>query len=279
MDFINSIFQGVVQGLTEFLPISSSGHLSVIQHFSGIEGSDATLLTILLHLGTLLAVFIAFRKTIATILIELCCMIKDLFCGKLFANKPTPIRRMVILLIIAQIPMVFALLLSDFYTGLGADSDIIVEGFAFLLTAGLLFLSDRFVKGHRDASNLKAGSALLVGCAQAIAPVPGISRSGSTICTGLMCGMTREFAVEFSFIMGIPAVFMANVLEFTDVVRSDIAVNWLPIIAGVVAAAVFGLLAIKLVRWLVKTDKFKYFGYYLLLLGLVVITIGVIEKF
>ena len=207
MSIFDALVQGVIQGLTEFLPVSSSGHLSLWQHFSGESGEAAGIYSILLHLGTLLAVFIAFRKEIAAMCIELFGMCKEIFSGHIDKTCALPARRRIFLLIISLLPLCGFYFLTDFYTALAADSDIVAEGICFLLTAVLLIVSSRCVKvGGRTAENMTWKDAFAMGVMQGIAPLPGLSRSGSTISVGLIMGVEREEAVAFSFIMGIPCL-------------------------------------------------------------------------
>ena len=279
MSVFEALIQGIVQGLSEFLPISSSGHLSLLQYFFGISGEAAASYSILLHFGTLIAVFAAFYKTIWKLILEFFSMVRDIFTKKFSIKNASPERRMVLLIIVAEIPLLFFYFLSDFYTGLSADTDIVVEGFCFLLTSALLFISDRVVKGKKTAADMSFKDALIVGTVQGIAPLPGLSRSGSTISTGLMCGLTREYAVSFSFIMGIPPVLMANLLEIKDLWGADGAVAPLePMqsIVGIVAAAVVGFASIKMVNFLVKNDKFTIFAWYTLILGVLTVVLGII---
>lgn len=279
MSFISAIIQGIVQGLTEFLPISSSGHLSVIRYFMGSGIEDGTVFTVLLHMGTLVAVFIAFRKTIINLIFELFSMIGDIFKGKFSYKKARPRRRMLIMLIIAQFPLLVALPLKDTIAGFGSDSDILIEGICFLITACILFWATSLSAGKKTQGEITAGDAACVGAFQAIALMPGISRSGSTICAGMLIGFSRETAIEFSFIMGIPAVLAANLMELKDAVALGNNMNPVIMIVGIICALVFGLLAIKMVSWLCKTDKFKYFAYYLLAIGSVCSTVGIISLF
>ena len=284
MSIFEALIQGVVQGLSEFLPISSSGHLSLLQYFFGINGEASASFSILLHFGTLVAVFAAFYKTIWNLIVEFFLMVRDIFTGKFSIKNASPERRMVLLIIVAEIPLLFFYFLSDFYTGLAADSDIVVEGFCFLLTSVLLFVSDRVVKGKKTAGEMKFRDALIVGTVQGIAPLPGLSRSGSTISTGLMCGLTREYAVSFSFIMGIPPVLMANLLEIKDLLGAEVdgslaTLEPVQSIIGILSAAVVGFASIKMVNFLVKKDRFTIFAWYTLILGIATIVLGTIDHF
>ncbi|MDR2931654.1 MAG: undecaprenyl-diphosphate phosphatase [Oscillospiraceae bacterium] len=278
MTLIEAAINGIVQGLTEFLPISSSGHLALIQYFTG-RGEDAGMLfTILLHLGTLLAVFIAFWRTIWELIVEFCVMIKDIFTGKFRFEGMPPKRRMIFLIIVSLIPMIGSYFFLDYFEAVSTDNSIITEGVCFLVTSILLSISVLCVKGHKTDADMKYRDAFMVGVAQAAAPMPGISRSGSTISMGLMMGLDREFAVAFSFIIGVPTVLGANVLKISDAVRAGVTMPVPAVLVGVLCALVFGLLAIKMVKWLVASDKLKICAWYTLILGVLVIGIGIFEK-
>lgn len=277
-EIIYTVIQAVVQGLSEFLPISSSGHISIVSHLFGYSESS-TMLMVVLHLGTLFAVFIAFRDIIWALIKEFFVMIKDIFTGKFKWKTMNPQRRMIMMLIVACLPLVpVYILLGDFFTGISEDNDILIEGFCFLYTALILFLSTRCVKGSKTAGDMNAKDALTVGIFQCVALFPGVSRSGSTISSGLFCGLSRETAVSFSFILGIPPILAGAAVEFKDTISSTADINWLAYIIGFIIAAVVGFLAIKLVQWLVKSDKFIIFSIYTLILGIAVIAIAVIEK-
>lgn len=281
MTVFEAIIQALVQGFTEFLPISSSGHLSLVQHFFGINGEGAVTFSVILHLGTLVAVFIAFRQTIFLLIQEFFKMVKDIFTGKFKWKEMNPKRRMIMMIIISILPLFGFYIFKDFFTSLAEDADIIVEGVGFLYTSALLFLSAKGVKNTKMAAGTTVKDALTVGVFQGIALVPGISRSGSTICSGLLRGFSREYAVDYSFILGIPVILAGALSEImgSDLLTASSSVEILPLAVGFVLAALSGLLAIKLIKWLVKSDRFKLFGWYTLALGIVVITLGILEKF
>lgn len=276
MDYINVIVQGIIQGLTEFLPVSSSGHLSVAQHFMNI-GEESLITSIFLHLGTLVAVFIAFFPTIWGMIKEFFLTIKDIFTGKFSWKNMNANRRMMFMVIISTALLVPVYFFKDFFTGFEGDNDIIFEGAAFIFTALLLFMSDKVVKGNKTGDKMKVGDAVAVGAMQCVALFPGVSRSGSTTAAGLFCGLTKETAVTFSFILGIPAILGGSVLEIGDALESSIELDWISLMIGFAVAAVVGLLAIALVKWLLKKDRFKIFGIYTVLLGLACIGAGVFE--
>lgn len=279
MSIFDAVIQGIIQGLTEFLPVSSSGHLSLYQHFTGNSGEAAGIYSILLHLGTLLAVMIAFWKDILDMIKEFFSMAKEIVTGKFDKENMTGSRRMIFLLIISLVPLCFFYFISDFYNSLSTDNDIIVEGLCFLLTAVLLIVSGKCVKtGGATAENMSWKQALGMGIMQGIAPLPGLSRSGSTISTGLILGVSREQAVAFSFIMGVPAVLAANILEVPAAISGEVEINWLAAIIGMVVSLIVGIGAIKTVKLLVKNDKFTKFAWYLIPLGVIIVAIGIFEK-
>lgn len=280
MTILQAFLQGMLQGLTEFLPVSSSGHLSLFQYLTGQSGENAFAFSILLHAGTLVAVVACFFRTICNLVYEALLMAGDLLTGR-FRQKPlTAQRRTVLYLLLSTLPLGLMIFIKDFVERFSTDRDITVEGFCFLITATLLLLASRRRPGKKDGESIAAGDALVVGCAQVLATMPGISRSGATISAGLLRGFSRDYAVSYSFILGIPAVLGATVLEVKDAVQAG-GLD-LPISIGVigfVSAVVFGILSIKLVQWLVKGDKFRYFGYYTLALGIVVLVVGFIDQF
>lgn len=276
MEYISMIIQGIIQGLTEFLPISSSGHLSVAQHFLGIE-ETGLLMSIVLHLGTLVAVFIAFYRDIWGIIKEFFLTIKDIFTGKFSWKNMNDSRRMMFMVIIATLLLVPAYFVKDFFTCMEGDGDIIFEGCAFMFTALLLFLSDACVKGYKTGKDMKIRDAVAVGLFQCVALFPGVSRSGSTIAAGLFCGLSRETAVKFSFILGIPAILGGSVLEIKDAFESGTEFDIPLLLTGFVVAAAVGVLSIKLVSLVTKKNKFKLFGVYVLVLGLLCVGEGVYE--
>ena len=277
MEYISIIIQGIIQGLTEFLPVSSSGHLSVAQHFLNVQESGL-LISIVLHLGTLIAVFIAFWETIWGIIKEFFLTIRDIFTKKFSWKDMNDNRRMMFMVIFATLLLVPAYLFKDYFTAMEGDSDIIFEGCAFLFTSFLLFLSDACVKGYKTGKAITLKDAVVIGLFQCVALFPGVSRSGSTITGGLLCGLSRETAVAFSFILGIPAILGGSFLEIREAVSEGVEFN-LPLLGiGFAVAAVVGFLSIKLVKIITKKNKFKIFAIYTLVLGLACIASGIYEN-
>lgn len=280
MSIASAIIQGLVQGFTEFLPVSSSGHLAIYQYFTGINSETSVLFSILLHFGTLIAVLIAFWSTIWELIVEFFKLICDIFTLKAFKETPNPKRRMIFLLVLSCVPLLFILPIKDFIEGLSSDNSILVEGICFLGTAALLTIGDKVVKGRKNAATMTGIDALGIGVAQAFATLPGISRSGSTISAGLIAGLSRSYAVAYSFILGMPAILAAGLLDLKDLVGGTGAaaeLQWTPAVIGMVVAAFSGLLAIKLVNYIVKSDKFKLFAIYTAILGILITSIAIVE--
>lgn len=277
MDYINSIIQGIIQGLTEFLPVSSSGHLALYQYFTNTSDAGAdTLLSIVLHLGTLVAVFVAFRKRIVALIKEFFSAVKDIFTGKFSFKTMNNNRRMLVMLVVACIPLLIILLVKDYVEGV-ANYPL---GLAccFLVTAALLFFAHRKSKKEDGSDVVKLKNGIAVGIAQAFATLPGVSRSGATTSVGLFTGLDKQTAIEFSFILGIPAILGAAVLEIKDTVESGASdVNVLALIVGMIVAAVVGYLAIKGLEYILKKNKFSVFAIYTLVLGVLVFAEGIYE--
>lgn len=277
MSVISAIFQAIIQGLTEFLPVSSSGHLSLYQHFTGNSGEGALLFSAILHLGTLFAVFIAFWDTIWDLICEFVRMVKDIFKRQFSFKEMNADRRAVLMVILSTAVLIPFYIFKDFFEGFAEDSTIFAEGICFLYTASILFLADKCSKGNKKLGDITVKDSIFVGFFQSIALLPGVSRSGSTISAGLFSGFARETAVKYSFILGIPAILGGCLVEVKDAVQTDMSFSWTYIL-GFVVAAIVGICAIKMVNWLVKTDKFKIFAYYTGVLGAVVIIVSIFEK-
>lgn len=279
MTAFEAVVQGIIQGLTEFLPISSSGHLALFRHFLGLTQNNALFFSVMLHVGTLIAVFVAFWPTILGVVVEFFKMVGDVFRGKFRWKEMNEARSMAVMIIIATLPLAIVYFVKDYVEGFSTDNDIVVEGVCFLITGLLLFFAARRPDGKKTAVDMSPASAVLIGVVQGVATMPGISRSGSTVSTGMLCGFSRNFMVSFSFILGVPAVFASSVFEFKDVLEAGAVGDPLPIVIGMVSSAVAGFFAIKLIQWLVKNSRFKIFAYYLLILGVVTSAVGIIEKF
>ncbi|NMB30795.1 MAG: undecaprenyl-diphosphate phosphatase, partial [Clostridiales bacterium] len=200
------------------------------------------------------------------------------FRGKFKWKEMNGSRRMIFMLIFACVPLLGFYILKDIFEAVASDDDIILEGVCFLFTGFILYISTKVIGGRKGMAEMRASDAFTIGIFQGIALLPGVSRSGSTISSGLLCGLKREEAVQFSFILGIPPILAASALQFRDLRGAEVDIDILPLVIGFAISAVVGFLAIKLVQWLIKSDRFKIFAAYTLVLGIVVVIIGVIEK-
>ena len=264
-----AILLGLVQGVAEFLPISSSGHLAIMQIFFA-DTSVPLLFDVLLHFGTLCSIFIVFRRDIGAMLREIGGFFSDAFTAKRKGNvKAAPARRLVLLILVATLPLVITLFFKGEVERL-MQSPVAV-GLALCATGLLLFATDRWMRGSKTERDATMGDALVVGTCQAVAALfPGLSRSGTTIAGGLFRKFDRAFAVRFSFLLSIPAVLGATLLEVADVAKEGIdAALLFPSIAGTLAAFLVGLWAISLVKRLVDKGRFGFFAYYCLAVGLI----------
>ena len=271
MTYFMSILMGIIQGVAEFLPISSSGHLALFQTFFGMENMEEKYMffTVLLHFGTLISVCMVYWRDIVDMIREFFLGIAALAGRKDTGVAPPPARRMVMLIIIATVPLFVMVFLQDAVNQLSC---------ALLATGFILFFSDRMARGHKTAKNATVADALIVGCGQALAVIPGLSRSGTTISVGMMRGFDRAFAVRFSFLMSLPAVLGANVLEIKDALASNFPIEELPMyLVGVAVSAVVGYFAIRLVKSLSDKGKFGKFAYYCWAVGLGSLVAGIVK--
>lgn len=264
MTILNAIIQAVIQGLTEFLPVSSSGHLKLYQAVIGQTVEEGTFLLVILHLGTLVAVCIAFRDTIWALIKEFFVMVKDICTGKFKWRTMNPERRMIIMLLISLVLLVPFYLIKDVFENISLP----VLGLCFLFTSIELFFASRIRDTKKTAGDISVKDAVVIGLFQCAALFPGISRSGSTISGGLFCGLEKETAVRYSFILGIPAILGGCLAEMKDLLEGTIEVNLGAAAVGFVAAAVVGILAIKLVQWLIRSDNFIVFSIYTFLVSI-----------
>lgn len=269
MGYIESVVLGLVQGLTEFLPVSSSGHLALLQHFFGVRSDSVMIFTVMLHVGTLVSVFIMYRSDIWILIKELFLTIKDLFTGKGLRLQERPMRKLGVMIIVATIPTtVMGLGLNKFFEAL--NTNIPAIGIAWIVTGFLLFFADRTGDGSRNIEKMNFRNGVFIGVMQGIAICPGISRSGSTMVGGLLTGLEREFAVKFAFLISIPTILGAAVLEIPQALNATASGSMEagPMLAGIVVAAVSGVLAIKAMIKVVVAQKLKYFSYYVWALGI-----------
>ena len=273
MNYLFSIAMGFLQGVAEFLPISSSGHLTLFQYFFSPEQNPEELdmlFTILLHFGTLISVCVYYWQDVIGMIREFFLGLADLFSRRGSGyGRPPEARRLVLMIIVATLPHFAVLLLQD--GGDAAFSNVAFVSAALIATGFLLFFSDRMARGRKNARSATMVDALLVGCAQAVGTLPGISRAGITISAGMLRGFDRTFAVRFSFLMSLPAVLGANILEVADAVQAGgVDTSRLPMyLVGMVVSGVVGYFAIRLVNLLANKGKFGAFAYYCWAVGIV----------
>ena len=251
MNIFQSIILGIVQGLTEFLPVSSSGHLVIIQSIFKNFSQPGIAYDVFLHFGTLFSVLIYFRKEIYEIL-----TLKK--------------KKWIFLIIIATIPAgVIGVFFKDFIENL--FNNVKLVGIALIVTGIILYFSDKFENLKKDENKITIIDAIVIGIAQAFAIIPGISRSGSTVATGIFCGLKRDVAIKFSFIMSIPAILGAVVLSLKDF--QSINPSFYKIyFAGFFASLVFGLLSLKLLTILTRLKNLKIFSFYCWIIAIGAIT-------
>ena len=273
MSYIMAVVLGVVQGVAEFLPISSSGHLTLFQHFLGMPEPD-NLFNILLHFATLIAVFVYYWRDIWEMILEFFRFMGEILSSYPSRGEPPAARRQILLLIVATLPLFLVLPIKDTVEAVG-NYPAAVSGI-LLLTGVILFASDRMAKGRKNARNTTLLDALLIGVAQGFATVPGLSRSGTTIAAGMALGLDRKFAVRFSFLMSLPAVLGATILEVVDVVQAgSIDSSLLPkYLIGMIVAGVVGYFSIGLVNLLASKGKFGAFAYYCWIAGAVFLVLS-----
>ena len=303
MTIIDAIIQGIVQGLTEFLPVSSSGHLAITQHVTGVAGEGNLFFNVMLHVGTLLAVVVFYHKLIWRLIKEFFRMIGDIFTGKFKWSKMNDERNMIIMLFIGLLPLFILFIpipgtdmkIKDLADVLSSAQILIVTAVSLMLTSLLLLLGAHFNRKncavdfkHTKGRPAGAGGrerytvldALCVGVTQvAAALLPGLSRSGSTLAVGEMRGINKQKALDYTFVLGIPSILAAALLEGLDAVKSPEGINVEPLVlaVGVVVSAIVGYFAILLFKWFLKSDKMIIFIIYTALVGVALLVISIIE--
>ncbi len=259
-EILQKIILGIIQGLTEFLPVSSSGHLEIAKVLIGDNylSNDSLLTTIILHFGTALATIVVFWKDISL-------LFEDLFIRKSAASI-----RFVVAIVVSMIPAVIVGLLFEKEINSLFTGQLLLVGLCLIVTGGLLLLADQAVTTGKDISPFRG---LLIGLAQMVAILPGISRSGSTISASVLLGIDREKAARFSFLMVVPLIFgkISQDLLTRDIVLED--TSWLAIFAGFLASFFVGIVACRWMIKLVKRSKLYYFTIYCVLAGIFAISL------
>ena len=274
-----ALFLGLVQGITEFIPVSSSGHLAILQNIFRLDyGAEAHLLfEVLVHLGTLMSIFVVYRKEIKNMIsegLEFLQRRSDSEPGEPVVLKPSG--RALLFIIIGTLPMFVAVFFAGSVGRLFLYPGFI--GFALLITGGILFVSDRYLKpGKKTEKTMTLVDALIIGLAQAVAIIPGLSRSGTTISVGLARGLSKSFAVRFSLLLSIPAVLGATVITLYDAIAEGASFALLPVyLAGAAFAAVVGYFSIQILRRVIVKKGTIKFAYYCWGVGILTIILSLV---
>ena len=270
MNLWEAVFCGIIQGLTEFLPVSSSGHLALAHTFFGMENVETHLsFDILLHFATLVVVLIVYHNDVFDLCRAFFSMTNKLLCGRFRVESLSETERMALLLILATIPLAGGFFLKDFSERLSAYPSVI--GAMLILNGILLWMTDHF-SSRKGKRLLSVKGALGVGFFQLCATFPGISRSGSTISGGMLFGLSRKNAVKFSFLMSIPAIVGANIMNVPEMLATPVEDTVLGYyLIGMAAALVSGFLAMKLLAYISSKEKFGFFAYYCIAIGAAVL--------
>ena len=268
MSIIEATLYGIIQGIAEFLPISSSGHLALAQNFFGTEAENGFAFNIALHLATLLSVCVVFRKDVFALIKGFFSLVKKLFTGRLKQGLDSG-ERLFLMLCVATLPLIPVKLLGLDETVEEISTVSWIIGILLIINGTLLFVSDRLKQTELKAENGGYLRPLGVGIVQALIGImPGISRSGSTITGGRIFGFTREEAVRLSFLMSIPAILGACVTELPDLFSEGMSADMLvPVIVGATVAAAVGFFAIKLLQYISKNKGFTVFSVYSVIIG------------
>jgi len=285
MSLLQAILLGIIQGLTEFLPVSSSGHLVIFQNIFHINADGGMLFDIMLHLGTLVAVITVYRRDIKKMLIETIKIgidivknIKTWIYNRKFDEAlrykriiHNNYRKFVVLILVSTIPTAIIGYTAKSLVE-AAGKTLVVPGVCLLITGVLLLVSEISEEGHKIPKDVSYSSGFFIGIAQGLATLPGLSRSGATIAACLLGGFDRRFAVKYSFIMSIPAILGAAVLELKDVGKEAVSGSLVfNCVIGAAVAAVAGYICIKLMLKIVKNKKLKGFAFYCFAIGTVAI--------
>ncbi|MDR2615050.1 MAG: undecaprenyl-diphosphate phosphatase [Oscillospiraceae bacterium] len=274
MSLLLAIFLGVVQGVAEFLPISSSGHLSALQNLLGVPAADDShlLLDVMLHLGTLISICVSLQRELRAIISETSTLLRG---DETRAAAPPNVRTL-ILIAIATLPMLAAIPFYGLIRRLFFNTAFI--GFMLLLTGALLFVSSKYLKpGAKTERTLTIPDALMIGLSQVVSLIPGLSRLGATVSVGLSRGAERGFAVKFSLLLSIPAVLGSAVVTLAAAVKNGIDWSVFPMyLAGLLVAAVVGILAIQLLRAAARRADWSPFAYYCFGAGAFVLLLSII---
>lgn len=276
MNFWTALFLGIIQGLTEFLPVSSSGHLSIFENIFKLKYSeeDNVLFEVMLHLGTLAAVFMVYRKDIIP-------MVRDTWNfltkkgngGKSEDGRVLLPVRMMLLVVVGTLPLFVMVFLNGVFESLFANTSFVA--FALLITGTVLYAAQKIPAGKKTERSITGVDAVCIGLAQAVALLPGISRSGATMSAGFARGLKKEFAVRFSFLLSVPAILGSFLIEIVKCFSAGVTWSYLPLyIIGMIVAGAVGYFALSFLKSLIEKAKMVYFSYYCWGIGTIVLIIS-----
>lgn len=270
MTTVQAIILGIIQGLTEFLPVSSSGHLVLFSQLFNVQGSSLVF-EVMVHVGTLLAVLVVFRADVWSLVVAFFKLLRKPRDAKRLVNEDPGVR-LLMAIVLGTIPaVVVGLLLKEQIEQLFRSS--LLVGFMLIVTGTILYVTERYKVTVKGLAKMSIKDAVIIGCGQAVAIIPGISRSGTTIAVGLFRGLDRESAARFSFLLAIPTILGALVLSLEELFLGTTVINLGVLAAGFVAAAVTGYLAIHLLLDAVKKGRLTWFSYYTWAVGALVIAL------
>lgn len=267
MSWWEAFILGLVQGLTEFLPVSSSGHLEIGQALLGTASEENLTFAVVVHAATVLATIVVLWS-----------QIKELFVGTFMTKTWNIEKQYVVKILVSMIPVfIIGMFFKDEVEALFGNGLLLV-GICLILTAALLGFSEWFSKRQQEGHEVTYRDAIIIGCAQALAVLPGLSRSGTTIATGLLCGVKKENVAQFSFLMVLIPILGEAFLDMLDVLQGEVTttLGWLPLLIGFVTAFGTGCLACKFMLNIVRKQKLIYFAIYCLIVGAVAITCSVL---
>lgn len=302
MNIFEAIVLGAVQGLTEFLPVSSSGHLAIFQHFFGLNDNNL-FFNVMLHVGTLTAVCAVYWRLFLRLIKSFFMILKKIFTGKFKWSEMDADENLVMMLIIGLLPLFLLFLpigggmkIKDLADKWNSDGYLIITSISLLVTSFLLVIGINanrkttiLYKSHGKLRADGAGrrklnpvDAVFIGLFQAVAAIfPGISRSGSTLTAGELRKINKQRALDYSFVLGTPAIIAAALLEGKDALfpadGSAVAIEFLPTLIGIITSAIVGFLAIRLFKWLLSTNRMYYFVLYTAGAGIICLIISIIE--
>lgn len=276
MTISSAILLGIVQGVAEFLPISSSGHLAILQNLFVLSaGEEHMFFDVLLHLGTLISICVCYWGDIVAMVREVFIVLRG---GRRADGTPVQgnlgAARLFLMIVVGTLPLFLVLPINDSVEQLYYITPF--TGVALLLTGCMLFVSDRMAPGKRTEKNMRFRDALIIGLCQCVATIPGLSRSGTTITAGIATGLDRGFAMKYSFLLSLPAVLGANLLSFIKALGEEsIELSMVPAyLVGLLAAMLSGIAAISLMKLIAKKSKFGWFAYYCWGAGLLTIVLS-----